>query len=148
MIGSKPDKETIYNFWVILDESTPGRISEFWKSELETDGGYFKGQPTRLYNIGYGYDTDNVLMLASLTYPKGQPEFGGITVLGAATNYMTIISRTFDNTGLPFSFQDKMYAVQQVSPGSFYYYTHFHLSYLTNLAGVSKHSFFFFSQSK
>lgn len=135
MIGSKPDKETIFNFWIILDENNPGRISDFWKSELETDGGYFKGQPTRLYNMGYGYDTDNVLMLASLTYPKGQPEFGGITVLGAATNYMTIISRTFDNTGLPFSFQDKMYGVQQVSPGSFYYYTHFHLSYLTNLAG-------------
>lgn len=98
MISNDPDRETIYNFWMILDDMTVDQvhIAEFWESELETDGGYFKGAPTRLYNLGLGYDTDNIIMLASLTYPKGEREFGGATVLGAATNYMVVISRSID----------------------------------------------------
>ena len=74
--------------------------------------------------MGIGYDTDNVIILASLTYPKGEQEFGGGTILGAATNYMVIISRTMEYTGTPFSydnngesimvpftFQDQVYGV-------------------------------------
>ena len=38
---------------MILDlTTTPEKpfIAEFWESDVETDGGYFKGAPTRLYS--------------------------------------------------------------------------------------------------
>ena len=59
----------------------------------------------------YGYDTDNIITLLSLTYPKGEPEFGGATILGAATNYMVVSSRTYDQVGSPFTFEDRLYGV-------------------------------------
>ena len=139
MIGNKPDKETIFSFWMILDDQTarPGHIAEFWKSELETDAGYFKGKPSRLFNIGFGYDESNVIVLGIITYPKGEPEMGGSSVLGAPTSYMIVASRTLTFTGTPFSYQDKVYGVQQVSPSLYYSYSHYTLTYLQNLAGVS-----------
>lgn len=143
MISNDPDRETIYNYWMLLQDTTVDgqlvvEIAEFWTSELETDGGYFKGAPTRLYNIGYGYDTDHTIILGSLTYPKGEPEFGGVTVLGAATNYQVIVSRSMDQTGVPLTYSDKVYGVQQVSPAMYYYYQFYTLAYLTNVAGFYK----------
>lgn len=137
LIGNDPDRETIYNFWMILDSTDNRLVAETWESELETDGGFFKGAPTRLYSQRFGYDTDHIIMLSSLTYPKGEVEFGGATILGAATNYMVVVSRTMDSVGTPFTYADKIYGVQQVSPALFYHYTHSHLAYLTNVSGVS-----------
>jgi len=135
LIGNDPDRETIYNFWMILDSTDNRLVAETWESELETDGGFFKGAPTRLYSQRFGYDTDHIIMLSSLTYPKGEVEFGGATILGAATNYMVVVSRTMDSVGTPFTYADKIYGVQQVSPALFYHYTHSHLAYLTNVSG-------------
>lgn len=143
LYGNKPDTTTIYNYWAKAtpsgDDSIPGRISEFWQTDFESDEAFFRGKGNRIYEIGFGYDNDNILTLASLAYPKGKTGLDDTQTLGSDTVYNVILSRTMNEyaIGDGIEFDIKIYGFRQAFPSLFYYYKKFALAYITNVAGVS-----------
>jgi hypothetical protein len=146
LYGNKPDTTTIYNYWVkVTDSATvPGRIAEFWQTDFESDDAFFRGRGNRLYEIGFGYDKDNILSLANLAYPKGKTGLDNTQTLGSDTVYNVILSRTMLEYGIGdgIKFDIKVYGFRQAYPSLYYYYKKFALAYIKNVAGVYKSDVF------
>jgi hypothetical protein len=67
-----------------------------------------------------GYDDSNIIQFATITNARGEKEFGQPDILGQATTYQIIISRSISRSSTPFSMTDLMYGWQQTNPTSFY----------------------------
>lgn len=78
------------------------------------------GSPTRKTMQRKGYDENNVIQFATLTFARGEKEFGQPDTLGRATTYQVVVSRKYGTEASPFSLYDRMYGWEQDSPTSFY----------------------------
>ena len=57
------------------------------------------GIPTRKHTQGFGYDSNHIVQLATITVPRGEKELGGNTTLGQPQTYQAVISRSITETG-------------------------------------------------
>ena len=96
------------------------------------------GSPTRKYAQGEGYDSDNIIQIATITIPRGEKELGGGVTLGEPWTYQAVISRSLTGAGTPFTFIDRIYGSKQDGDDDFYYWSHFAMAYAENENGVSK----------
>ena len=76
-----------------------------------------KSSSTRSPNMktrqAFGYDSNNVIQLATMTLRRGEKELGGVVTLGEPTTYATVISRSLFNTSSPFTYEDRFYGSKQ-----------------------------------
>ena len=95
------------------------------------------GVPTRVNYVGPGLDDNNLLILMTLTLPKGAKDIKNSMILGNATTYQVIISRVIGATLKPFTVQDYYYGKKQAGSTNYYDYQLYTISSQVDTNGVS-----------
>lgn len=127
MVSNDKDGLSSTDMFFILN--TEGEIDSIYSESFTSSSGAAVSAPSMKRKQGFGYDSNNVIQVGSLTLSRGDKELGGVVTLGQSTNYEVIVSRSITNTGSPFTFQDRVYGTKQESDSSYYYFTDYTMSY-------------------
>jgi hypothetical protein len=82
MVSNQSSKLQVTDYFFVLDSA--GEVAGIYSDVLNTanDAEVHLGIPTRKYAQGFGFDSDHIIQLATITIPRGDKEIGGQTTLG------------------------------------------------------------------
>lgn len=138
-ISNRPEQYLINDYFFVLEGKD---VVSVHAEETNTSDGFdvHIGTPSMKYTQGFGYDKDHIIQLATMTLPRARKSYGENVVLGDPQTYEVVISRDITASGDPFTYKDNIYATKQTSGTSFFYFSHYAMSYLSKSDGVSAFS--------